>query len=429
MNLVSIIFFLICAGIVLSCLKRGADVLSPARVFGFVWALSFGLAELKMSGLQHEWSTESWIILLLGPLSFLLGLFALYVMNLNSQLLSLDEIRSRCRLSRVDNNRLFGVTLVFFFLFVVAYAAIVLTGHEIPLLSSRPGLARAKFQMFGIGLLIHNLTEVGFFATLYFVLVGHEKGRKGILAFATIVCFLMYAITLQRFPLAVTALMMVTLVHYMTRHLRARVTAFYLGVGVVFLLAISRLRASAIFVYFVYVGSKMRIDPSFAWVTEPYMYFVMNLEMFARSVDRLEEFTYGYYTFDFVTALTGLKHWLSDYFGLVETPFLISGYNTYSAFWTYYRDFGVLGVFLISLIGGVVVGSLYYSLRQAPRLSTLSAYGVAVFLMALSVFNSQFGFLWFVYNVVLLFVTLRWIERPSGAAVQDGTEGVAAHTI
>lgn len=413
MNWVSFISFSICTIIILSSFRRDADILSPGRVFGFVWALSFGLAELKLSGLQHEWSVESWIILLIGPCSFLLGLFSLYVAHINIPLLSMDELRTRCRHFQVDKRRLFGITIVFFALFVAAYAAIVFTGHQIPLFSPKPGLARARFQMFGIGLFIHNLTEVGFFAVLYLALVRNDLIRKQVLIVVTIICVLMYGITLQRFPLAVTALMVVTILHYATNHLRPRISLIYLVAGSSFLFAISRIRASVVFSYFVYVASKMRVSPGLAWITEPYMYFAMNLEMFARSVERSEHYTYGFYTFDFITALTGLKHWMQSYFHLEETPFLISGYNTYTAFWTYYRDFGVLGVFFVSLLGGLWIGTLYYSLRRSPTLLKLSGYSVAVFLMVLSIFNSQFGFLWFVYNIAILFASIRWLQRDN----------------
>jgi len=111
------------------------------------------------------------------------------------------------------------------------------------------------------------------------------------------------------------------------------------------------------------------------------MYVVMNPENFARSMEKLDHFTLGYFTFDPVFALVGLKYWVIEYFALNYTAYLISGYNTYTAYWWYYRDFGVIGTGFIPLLLGVVIGSLYYSMRKRPSFQILSAYSVCVFVM------------------------------------------------
>ncbi len=148
------------------------------------------------------------------------------------------------------------------------------------------------------------------------------------------------------------------------------------------------------------------------------MYVVMNLENFTRSVDRLDAFTYGYYTFDFTTALFGLKHWISDYFGLIDTPYLVSSYNTYTSFWTFYRDFGVPGVAVIPALLGWGISSSYYWMRTNPNLRSLTFYSVAVFVMFISFFNSPLGFLWFVYNMLVVYIILRVIRvRPNPGVI------------
>ena len=220
----------------------------------------------------------------------------------------------------------------------------------------------------------------------------------------------MYSLTLQRFQIMMTVLLCVVFLYYATHHLRfSNMILYFCGLIALFY-GVSTLRASTLFTYFVYVGSKMTIPRAYAFITEPYMYIVMNLENFARSIDRLDQFSLGYYTFDFVTALSGIKHWISDYFMLNETPYLISGYNTYTAFWTYYRDFGILGVFIIGVGGGYGINSLYYAFRKKPGLLYLMAYCIAICLMTFSFFNSQIGFLWFVYDMAVMFFILRMIE-------------------
>jgi len=153
--------------------------------------------------------------------------------------------------------------------------------------------------------------------------------------------------------------------------------------------------------------SKMKLPRDLALLTEPYMYFAMNLENFARTVDRLDHHTYGYFTFDFITALTGLKYLVVDYFSLDRTPYLISGYNTYSALWYFYRDFGVVGVAVIPFVLGFGIAMLYYEMRQRPTISKIVAYGIMLFVMIISFFHFPIAFLWFEYNLLMFYVFLR----------------------
>jgi oligosaccharide repeat unit polymerase len=142
------------------------------------------------------------------------------------------------------------------------------------------------------------------------------------------------------------------------------------------------------------------------------MYFVMNLENFARSVNHLDYHTYGYFTFDFITSIAGLKYWIVEYFNLERMPYLISGYNTYTAFWWFYSDFGVIGLALIPWVLGFSAGLLYYRMRSRPTIKSVTAYGVMIFIMLFSFFNFPISFLWFEYNLLMIYLFLRWVMIP-----------------
>jgi oligosaccharide repeat unit polymerase len=202
----------------------------------------------------------------------------------------------------------------------------------------------------------------------------------------------------------------IILLYYTTYKIKLRTTLIAGIVIIIFFFLVSSFRAGEIIIFVLYKISRMKFSPEYAIFTEPYMYVTMNLENFARSVGKIEEFSYGYYTFDFVTAITGLKHWISEYFFMKENPFLNSSYNTYSAFWTYYRDFGVLGIFVIPFLGGAGISSLYYSLRERPDLFKISIYGVLIYGVVFSFFNSIFGFLWYVYNIITLIIVFKFIS-------------------
>ena len=187
MSIISYICFIICFWILVSTVRKGADVLSPGRVFGFIWSLAIGLADMKLSKLQDVRSPESWIQLMIGPLSFLVGVFLVYVLNLNSRLHSVDHIREEWQVHPINHRRLYYSMVLLFILFLVGYGSIVLSGREIPILSSHPSAARMNFQLFGVGLFLHNVILIDVFTVLYAVTVQQSTYKKMVL-----ICALSY---------------------------------------------------------------------------------------------------------------------------------------------------------------------------------------------------------------------------------------------
>jgi oligosaccharide repeat unit polymerase len=208
------------------------------------------------------------------------------------------------------------------------------------------------------------------------------------------------------------AMICFTLLYYATHRIRLKTALPLFLVVAGFFYWIASLRLGSLVATYTYYAAKMTFSKSFALLTEPYMYMVMNLENFARAVNRLDHFTYGYFTFDFIGAAAGLKYWLSDYFGIDRLPYLVSGYNTYTAFWSFYRDFGVPGLVLIPFVLGLSIGLVYYRMRRQPSIKNVTAYGVLVFVMFISYFNFPLAFLWFEYNALALYGLLRWTIVP-----------------
>ena len=168
---------------------------------------------------------------------------------------------------------------------------------------------------------------------------------------------------------------------------------------------VSTLRASNLFLEYLYYGGKMKFGKEFAIFTEPYMYVVMNLENFANAVNKLSNFSFGFYTFDFVLALTGLKHLLLDYGSFQSFPFIVdSSYNTYTMFFVYYRDFSLIGSFIFPFSLGLGIYGSYFHLKRKPNLNSISLYGVFVFVILFSFFIPMLSWLHFVYNLTIIYL-------------------------
>lgn len=409
MTLISGLCFLVNGGIIISCFRKTADILSPARVFSFVWFLAIGLADLKFSLYQSSWTAYSWVVIFLGIASFLVGVFSIFVLYLNRPIVSIQDMRRMFSHYAINQNRLFIAILLVFFGYILSYTLEALILGYIPLFSARPDRARIEFGLFGFHLLVNTMPILLLLIIEYFILCKFS-GKKRILLWVMLsATILSFSLILQRFDFVGSALLIISFVYYTSTYLRPSKIWW---VGLIFsllLVAIQNIRITTYVQNYLYVISRMKYSVEYAVFTEPYMYIVMNFENFARAVEKLDVYHYGYFTGDFFLAITGLKHWLADYFHIIDRPYLVSGYNTYPLFWTYYYDFGVLGVGFAGLILGLTVGLIYYWMRTKPSALNVGLYSIVFFVLVISFFTNPLtmlktNFNTFVWIAVQFFV-------------------------
>ena len=411
MNWISISFFTVALLICCTLFRKDSDYLSPARVFGFTWSIVLALVNLKLSRLQFDWTTIEWVYVLMGPVSFLSGLFIAYVMNMGIPFWSVDEMRRKIKIQKIDNEKLFYLILFGFFVYCSGYLVIYLVKGYIPIFSLHPAAARNDYFIFGVGLFTHTMPVIVFFSLIYFIFTDKNYGRKRLLKLIMFVTILTYLFLLQRYQLVMVSVLVFTLLYYSTWKIRFRTMALFILAGVTLIYSVATIRSGKIIQVALYVTSEMKFSPKLAFITEPYMYIVMNVENFVHAMSKIDYFSYGTYSFDWFFALIQLKYPIKEYFGFVDDPFLFSGYNTYTFFWTFYRDFGIIGISLIPMGCGLVVGSVYYSMRRNPSIELISFYCVAVFVMVMSFFVNPLGFLWFVYIVAWMVMILKFIRK------------------
>lgn len=402
MSAVSITCFVIGLLVLLSLFMREADRLSPSRVFLLVWSTAIGLADLKLSRLQVPWSQYSWTVLFLGVFALWNGVLMSNVLYMGRHHLTVKEIRARLSSQTINKRRLFWLVVTTFVAYMVCFIAETVVAGGLPVFAAKPDMARIQFGMFGLHLIVSLMPSILFLAVESFLLVRGQKGDKFIIAGVFVLTTISFFMLLQRFSFVHWAIMTLALTYYASSQLSLKHLVIAVGSLVGMFLYLRSLRFVLYVENYSYVISGMKYDRAYAAFTEPYMYIVMNVENFARGVDKLEQYTYGYFTADFLMALTGLKHWLADYFQLVERPFLTSGYNTFPFLWPYYNDFGIVGMTLISLIIGVVIGVTYHRMRTDPNLVNITLYSTFVFFLVISFFTNPFTMLGTVTNVFFL---------------------------
>jgi len=413
MNVISIISFIVCIGIFFSFFRTNSDLLSPGKIFSLVWCLVIGVTNLKLSFLQKSWPTDVWIQILIGPVAFMVGILFSYLINFDKKIWTNLSLKENLNIFKLNYSKLFVITIILFILFIVSYFIITLKAGTIPILAKKPWIVRRNFTMFGIGLFLHNVFLIVVLSCIYIIFEKNKKIKKIFIFFLALISVLMYSATLQRYQVIFSIFLVFVLLYYTTYKINLK-SVIIIGLFIIgFFFLISSFRLGELALYILYKISKMKFSPDYAIFTEPYMYIAMNLENFAHSIQKIDHFTFGFYSFDFFTALTGLKHWIKEYYFLIDDPYLISqSYNTYSAFWTFFRDFGILGVFFIPFGGGLGIGALYYSFKINPTIKKLVLYGMFLFAAIFSFFNSVVGFLWFFYNLIAVIIIFRLITLP-----------------
>jgi oligosaccharide repeat unit polymerase len=414
MNLVSLILFLIAFFLFTFGLRKNSDLFSPARFFAIVWAVSIGLANLKFSSFQHEWSLFSWIALLTGIFSFLLGTFSVYVINLNNPLLTVCAIKKEIKTRPLNYDNLFHIAVIIFFAYSTCYIAEAIIEGYIPIFSKRIEWARIDFGVFGLHLIVNTMVTILVISTVYLVLAPKSFSKKLFTTIIVILTTLTFFFLLQRYNFVLVVLFVIGIFYYSTNKLNLKNILIGSVTFLSFLGYIQSIRLSQYVQNYIHAFSKMRYSVEYAIFSEPYLYITMNLENYARATDKLENFTYGYFTTDWILALTGLKHWLEQYFTIEKLPFLNSGYNTFPFHWTYYNDFGLVGVLTFPFVTGFIISYIYFRMRRTALLKWLIFYSLGIVVIGISFIMNPLPRLDFMINVVLLFLIFHyWIkEQP-----------------
>ncbi len=410
MAVISFICFALLIVFFFTFFKKDTDVFSPARLFVMVWLVAIGLVEFKFSGLQKIWSIYSWIVLFVTLFSVLLGMFVVYVYYFGVEIKSISQIRNSISDITINPHLLFKLIFILFLAYIISYITIYLVVGFIPLFTARPDLTRTKWGLFGAGLIIHSVPTIIYFIIIYYLKVRREIFKKIFLTIILVISFISYIFLLQRFDLVIFMVLSAVFLYYGTTKLKLKYILILMIALITFIYGVSTLRASNLFLEYLYYGGKMKFGKEFAIFTEPYMYLVMNLENFANAVDKLSNFSSGYFTFDFVLALSGLKHLLLDYGNFQAYPFIVdSSYNTYTMFFVYYRDFGIIGSFIFPFTLGAGIYGSYFYLKRRPNLNSISLYGVFVFVILFSFFIPMLSWLHFVYNLTIIYLISKYV--------------------
>lgn len=407
--LVSLLIFLS-----LTFFRRNSDLFSPARLLSILWLIVLFFAQLKLSYFQFEWGSFSWFIIIISLISFLLGCYIVYSLNFQKRIMSLEQTRILLmRVEALNENKFFFWTNVLFIVYIISYLIIWMIVGYIPAFTAQPNFTRVGWGIFGFGLFIHLTPLILYFVVVYWIKF-NNLSRRIILLFIGFITFGSFFLLYQRFSLVIGIILSLVYIYYGSTKFNFKNFLLFIIPLALIVFGLSTLRESELFIYYLHYISNMKTSLKYAAFTEPYMYLVMSVENFAYAVEKLESHTYGLYTFDFLTALSGLKHTLKEYLSISDFPHLLSPfYNTYTTFFIFYRDFGLIGSFTFPFLIGFVTSHLYYRMKFNPNFHTISVYGMLVIIIIFSFFIPLITWLYFVFDFVVVYMVTKFILENS----------------
>jgi oligosaccharide repeat unit polymerase len=410
MTVAQIISLLLIIVVLYTMTRDKSDLLSPAKIFILLWAFVIILVEFKFSKFQQHWSFYSWFVLLSGLISFLLGLYITYVLNFDKHLLTIEQIRDKIKNYQGYNKDNFFVALtVLFVLYTSALFLEILIVGYIPIFHPKPDTARIEFAVFGLHILVGQMPVILLLVVEYLIMKSGSKKKNYWAIFYFVFTFLSYFLLIVRFNYIYWLVMSIALLYYATRFINLRRILYTSAVLMFFFNLLMTIRFSQYAAQFLHVISKMKYSFKYAGFSGFYMYVVMNIENMARAADKIESYTYSYMTLDWVYALSGLKHWMKDYFSIDTRPFIISGYNTFPFLLEYYLDFGLIGLMIFPMLTGFIIGMLYYKLRTKGTLDYAVYYAFGFFLIVISFFTNPITMLNINTNILVIWIVHRFV--------------------
>ncbi len=409
MTIISFFCLLIFLFFLISGLRKNSDLFSPGRVFGMLWSFVFGLSEFKFSRLQSHWTGFEWFMALCAIITFLLGNYISFIINLDKPYLTVSEIRLKIRKMGLNEHRLFNFIIVYFFIYLISFIIEWQIVGFIPLFTSNPAKARLLFEVFGLSLIVGSANVILFLIIQYFIFFKTNIQKKILFSIIAIFALGNYILIVQRYGLFILMMMIICLIYYSGKKIKIRTIVIFGIIIVVSLIGIQSLRETKLGLAYILLDSKMKLPPSYAEFSISYMYIVMNVENFVRHYSNVQAHSYGFFTFDFLTALTGIKHWIENYFLFDKFKWQIAGYNTYPFYWAYYYDFGIMGLAIIPFAIGFIISEVYNYLHRNPNVVILSLYSVAFAVITISFSSDPLTRLDMMFNFVIIILAQIYI--------------------
>ena len=363
--------------------RESGSLVELRALFTLAWVGGQGISCLKLSTLQDTWSYITWLSFFVIYIAFGIG----YEWGRKYSRVEGKEPEK----NKKKANRLFRCIMLLLVVSAGCFVIEIIRIGYIPVFSDEP-YSYSYFRMSALHYLHYcaiSCILIPGLTVLWKKIDSEEsKWRNGAIIIANIVAFAVPFLYVSRFQFLFEIGVAAVIYILINKNMRKR-TLVLLGLMVCAAYVVITLsqKRDAIYLNNVF---KMKYTHMPVFLTQPYIYIANNYDNFDCLVKNLPKFSYGLrMLFPFVS-LTGLKFVMPNL--VPATVYLTSTeLTTFTMFYDAYYDFGVIGVFVIALLIGVVAKVIIDIIKKSDNPVVYLLYGQIAVYLALAFFTTWFS--------------------------------------
>ena len=363
--------------------RESGSFVELRALFTLAWVGGQGISCLKLSTLQDTWSYITWLSFFVIYIAFGIG----YEWGRKYSRVEGKEPEK----NKKKANRLFRCIMLLLVVSAGCFVIEIIRIGYIPVFSDEP-YSYSYFRMSALHYLHYcaiSCILIPGLTVLWKKIDSEEsKWRNGAIIIANIVAFAVPFLYVSRFQFLFEIGVAAVIYILINKNMRKR-TLVLLGLMVCAAYVVITLsqKRDAIYLNNVF---KMKYTHMPVFLTQPYIYIANNYDNFDCLVKNLPKFSYGLrMLFPFVS-LTGLKFVMPNL--VPATVYLTSTeLTTFTMFYDAYYDFGVIGVFVIALLIGVVAKVIIDIIKKSDNPVVYLLYGQIAVYLALAFFTTWFS--------------------------------------
>lgn len=426
-----------CLGIVVALVLenvfRKSDFFSPVRLYVFFHATTLGIAFLALDRLMTPFQPFTWLVYLGSGACYITGVVS---MNLLRGLRG-SQISRPIELAAYNWRRHFLFSFILFALFVWGMFYAYHGSGGFPLTSKHKLVALKHF--FAVNWTASMMLSQGGVVMALFFMVLYRPGRLPklfrISFWLMTAAGVLFAYALSRIGFMFFAIFALVFYHQAIRRISMiKMSSFFFLLITAFLVTT--------YLKIAEIGDKYSLDLTSPKALKialrmPYNYvannywnldFALNPENYRDRHPTTYGFTQASGLLDMIVLPGGNIGPSLREGGGYEDPFHVPsikrmGLNTMTYQWGLYKDFGLVGVFLLPYLFGMAFSFLYWRVREAPTLLNAAVYAFLAFVVSFSWFSAMWEIASFVFGFLYLAgccYLCQWVfPRPPG----EGSQG------
>lgn len=363
--------------------RESGSFVELRALFTLAWVGGQGISCLKLSTLQDTWSYITWLSFFVIYIAFGIG----YEWGRKYSRVEGKEPEK----NKKKANRLFRCIMLLLVVSAGCFVIEIIRIGYIPVFSDEP-YSYSYFRMSALHYLHYcaiSCILIPGLTVLWKKIDSEEsKWRNGAIIIANIVAFAVPFLYVSRFQF-LFEIGVAAVIYILVNKNMQKSTLVLLGLVVCAAYVVITLsqKRDAIYLNNVF---KMKYTHMPVFLTQPYIYIANNYDNFDCLVKNLPKFSYGLrMLFPFVS-LTGLKFVMPNL--VPATVYLTSTeLTTFTMFYDAYYDFGVIGVFVIALLIGVVAKVIIDIIKKSDNPVVYLLYGQIAVYLALAFFTTWFS--------------------------------------